>query len=307
MTIVISSSKKFTIKLILNGLRGMFMRIYTDSGSDLPKDFFEKEDVHLFPLRVLIKGNEYDDIIGISTDQVYAAIAEGELPKTSQVSLEIFLTAFEELAKSGEEGIYIAFSSGLSGTCQTAIMAKNQLLESYPNLKLAIIDTKCASFGQGLVAQEAVKLRKFEIEFDEAVQTLTNMASSMEHLFTVGDLSHLAKGGRVSKSSAIVGGLLNIKPILNMEDGKLVPLEKTRGFKKAIKRMIELMKERGGDFTNKVVGLSHSNDEELMYEVQAAIEEQLQPKAIEHTTIGAVIGAHVGRGTIGIYFTNDNK
>ena len=283
------------------------MRIFTDSGSDLPKDFFEKEDVHLFPLRVLIKDTEYDDIIGITTDQVYAAIAEGELPKTSQVSLEVFLTTFEQLAKSGEEGIYIAFSSGLSGTCQTAIMAKNQLLESYPNLKLEIIDTKCASFGQGLVVKEAVKLRKFGIDFEEAVQSLTKMAQSMEHLFTVGDLNHLAKGGRVSKSSAVVGGLLNIKPILNMDDGKLVPLEKMRGMKRAVNRMIEMMKERGGDFSNKIVGLSHSHDEELMFEVKAAIEEKLQPKAIEFTTIGAVIGAHVGRGTVGIYFTNDNK
>lgn len=281
------------------------MRIFTDSGSDLPKAFFEKEGVHLFPLRVLVKGTEYDDIIGISTDQVYAAIAEGEQPKTSQVSLEAFLTAFEDLAKSGEEGIYIAFSSELSGTCQTAIMAKNQLLESYPNLQLAIIDSKCASFGLGLVVKEAVKLQKFGIEFDEAVQTLTEMAQSMEHLFTVGDLNYLAKGGRVSKSSAFVGGLLNIKPILNMEDGKLVPLEKTRGFKKAIKRMIELMKERGGDFSNKTVGISHSNDEELMYEVKVAIEEALSPKAIEQTTIGSVIGAHVGRGTVAIFFTNN--
>lgn len=281
------------------------MRIFTDSGSDLPKAFFEKEGVHLFPLRVLVKGTEYDDIIGISTDQVYAAIAEGEQPKTSQVSLEAFLTAFEDLAKSSEEGIYIAFSSELSGTCQTAIMAKNQLLESYPNLQLAIIDSKCASFGLGLVVKEAVKLQKFGIEFDEAVQTLTEMAQSMEHLFTVGDLNYLAKGGRVSKSSAFVGGLLNIKPILNMEDGKLVPLEKTRGFKKAIKRMIELMKERGGDFSNKTVGISHSNDEELMYEVKVAIEEALSPKAIEQTTIGSVIGAHVGRGTVAIFFTNN--
>ena len=133
------------------------------------------------------------------------------------------------------------------------------------------------------------------------------MAHSMEHLFTVGDLNHLAKGGRISKSSAVVGGLLNIKPILNMDDGKLAALEKTRGLKKAINRMIELMKERGGDFTNKMVGLSHSNDEELMFEIKAAIEEQLQPKAMEYTVIGAVIGAHVGRGTVGIYFINDNK
>ena len=120
MTNVNSSLSKFNLKLNLSELRRMFMKIFTDSGSDLPKSFFEKEEAQLFPLRVLLKGKEYDDIIGISTDQVYAAIAEGELPKTSQVSLEVFLTAFEELAKSGEEGIYIAFSSELSGTRQSA-------------------------------------------------------------------------------------------------------------------------------------------------------------------------------------------
>lgn len=280
------------------------MKIFTDSASDLPKDFFDKEDVHLFPLRVLVKGVEYDDIIGISTNQVYAAIDEGEQPKTSQVSLEIFLETFEQLAQSEEEGIYLAFSSELSGTCQTAILAKNQVLENYPNLKLAIIDTKCASYGLGLVVKEAIRLNKAEIKYEEAVQQLTEMAQSMEHLFTVGDLNYLAKGGRVSKSSAFVGGLLNIKPILNVDDGKLVPIEKTRGFKKATQRMITLMKERGGDFSNKVVGISHSNDEELMLEVKAAITDALQPKAIETTTIGAVIGAHVGRGTIAIFFTN---
>ncbi|MCH7323522.1 DegV family protein [Solibacillus sp. MA9] len=280
------------------------MKIFTDSGSDLPKSYFDKEDVHLFPLRVLMKGVEYDDVIGISNDQVYAAIAEGEILKTSQVSLEIFLNAFEQLAKSGDEGIYIAFSSNLSGTCQSAFLAKNQLLETYPDLKLAIIDTKCASYGQGLVVKEAVRLNKFGVAFDDAVAQLTDMADSMEHLFTVGDLNHLAIGGRISKTSAFMGGLLNIKPILNIDDGKLVPLEKTRGFKKAIQRMIAIMKERGGDFTNKTVGISHSNDEELMHDVKVAIEEALHPKSIETTTIGSAIGAHVGRGTIAIFFTS---
>lgn len=284
----------------------MRMKIFTDSSSDLPKAFYEKEDVHLFPIRVLVKGVEYEDVIGISTDQVYAAIAEGEVLKTSQVSLEVFLNAFEQLAISGEEGIYIAFSSELSGTCHSAFLARNQLLETYPNLKLAIIDTKCASYGQGLIVKEAVRLKKFGITFEDIVTQLTDMANSMEHLFTVGDLNHLAKGGRISKSSAVMGGLLNIKPILNLENGKLVPLEKTRGFKKATQRMIAIMKERGGDFSNKIVGISHSNDEELMHEVKVAIEEALHPKAIETTTIGSAIGAHVGRGTIAIFFTNDS-
>ena len=283
------------------------MRIFTDSSCDLPKSFYTENEVHLFPLRVLINGEEYDDVFGIETSEVYAAITAGQLPKTSQVSPEVFYKQFEALAEAGEEGLYIAFSSELSGTCSTAMMVHRELLEKYPDLKLTIIDTKCASLGQGLVVKEAVAMRNLGLDYATIVAEITKKAETMQHLFTVGDLDHLAKGGRVSKASAFVGGLLNIKPILNVDNGRLVPLEKTRGMKKAIKRMIELMKERGGeDFSNKTVGISHSNDEELLHEVKVAIEENLNPRAIETTTIGAVIGAHVGSGTVGIYFNTDN-
>lgn len=281
------------------------MRIFTDSGSDLPKAFYAENDVHLFPLRVLLDGQEYDDVIGIHTDEIYAAIDAGHQPKTSQVSPEVFYKAFEKLALDGEEGIYIAFSSALSGTCQTAQMVHNELLEKYPDLKLTIIDSKCASYGLGITVRELVKRRDLGIPNEDLIQFAKEQCEAMEHLFTVGDLNYLAKGGRVSKSSAFVGGLLNIKPILNVQDGRLVPLEKARGMRKAIGRMIDLMKERGGDFTTKTVGISHSNDEDLMYEVKAAIEEKLNPRSIEVTTIGAVIGAHVGKGTIAIFFTNN--
>ena len=282
------------------------MRIFTDSSCDLPKEFYAEHNVHLFPLRVLVNGQEYDDVYGIETSEVYAAMAEGQQPKTSQVSPEVFYNQFEALAEANEEGLYIAFSSELSGTCNTAMMVQRELLEKYPDFKLTVIDTKCASLGQGLVVKEAVTLRNLGMDYNSVVEGATKKAETMQHLFTVGDLDHLAKGGRVSKTSAFVGGLLNIKPILNVEDGKLVPIEKTRGMKKAIKRMIELMKERGGDFSNKTVGISHSNDEELLHEVKAAIEETLAPREVETTTIGAVIGAHVGSGTVGIYFNTDN-
>ena len=280
------------------------MRIFTDSGSDLPKSFFMEQDVHLFPLRVLVDGQEYDDVTGIHTDEIYAAIDAGHQPKTSQVSPEVFYEAFEKLAIDGEEGLYVAFSSALSGTCQTAQMIRNDVMEKYPDLKLTIVDSKCASYGLGMTVRELARMRDLGIPNEELIKFAEEQCAAMEHLFTVGDLNYLAKGGRVSKSSAFVGGLLNIKPILNVSEGRLVPLEKTRGFKKAIARMIDIMKERGGDFTGKTVGISHSNDEELMFEVKAAIEEKLSPRAIETTTIGAVIGAHVGKGTIGIYFTN---
>ncbi|MGM9950010.1 MAG: DegV family protein [Lysinibacillus sp.] len=281
------------------------MKIFTDSGCDLPKSYYEEHQVSLFPLRVHLNGQEYDDVYGIEPSEIYKAIAAGAHPKTSQVSPEAFYKAFEEVAKNNEEAIYIAFSSALSGTCQTAMMVRNELLETYPDMKLAIIDTKCASLGHGFVVKEAVRLRDEGKSYEETVKLVTNYAHKVEHLFTVADLDYLAKGGRVSKTSAFVGGLLNIKPILNVEDGKLIPLEKIRGHKKALNRMIDIMAERGGDFSNKVVGISHSNDEQLLADVTKIIQERLHPKAIDVTVIGAVIGSHVGLGTISLFFTND--
>ncbi|QPQ37634.1 DegV family protein [Lysinibacillus sp. JNUCC-52] len=280
------------------------MKIYTDSGCDLPKSYYEENDVILLPLRVQVNNNEYDDVLSIDSKEVYDAIRQGAHPKTSQVSPELFLKHFEDLAKSGEQGIYIAFSSELSGTYSTAVMIRNQVIEQYPTLKLAIIDSKCASLGHGLIVQEAVQLRKTDTPLEEIETKVSSLASQMEHLFTVEDLDYLAKGGRVSKASAFLGGLLSIKPILNVEDGKLVPIEKSRGRKKAIARMLDIMQERGGDFSDKIVGISHSDDEAFANDVKASIQEKFAPKEVQITMIGSVIGSHVGPGTIAIFFTN---
>lgn len=282
----------------------MNMKIFADSGCDLPKEYFAENNVELFPLRVDLNNQEYNDILDIDPKVVYAAMKEGAVPKTSQVSPEAFLKQFEALAKNNEEGIYIAFSSNLSGTYNTAMMIASQVRENYPNLKLKIIDTKCASLGHGLVVQEAVRLREQGISFEEAAQKIAHTAEHMTQLFTVENLNYLAAGGRLSKSSAFIGGLLSIKPILHVEDGKLIPLEKIRGRKKAINRIIDLMAERGGDFSDKIVGISHGDDLEFANEVQALIEEKLQPKSFVITMIGSSIGAHSGPGTIAIFFTD---
>lgn len=280
------------------------MKIFTDSGCDLPKSYYEENNIELLPLRVQLNNNEYDDVISINSKEIYDAIRQGARPKTSQVSPELFLKHFENLAKNEEEGIYIAFSSELSGTYNTAVMIRNQVQEQYPSLKLAIIDSKCASLGFGLVVEEAVRLRNTGASLDEIEAKITALTPQMEHLFTVEDLDYLAKGGRVSKASAFLGGLLSIKPILNVEDGKLVPIEKSRGRKKAIARMLELMQERGDNFSEKIVGISHSDDVDFANEVKASIQERFSPKAIQVTMIGSAIGSHVGPGTIAIFFTN---
>ncbi|WP_447402703.1 DegV family protein [Lysinibacillus sp. fkY74-1] len=280
------------------------MKIFTDSGCDLPKSYYEENDVVLLPLRVQLNNKEYEDVISIDSKEVYDGIRQGSQPKTSQVSPELFLKHFEDLAKKEEEGIYIAFSSELSGTYSTAQMIRNQVLEQYPSLKLVIIDSKCASLGHGLVVEEAVRLRNLGTSFEDVATRISAFAPQMEHLFTVEDLDYLAKGGRVSKASAFLGGLLSIKPILNVEDGKLVPIEKSRGRKKALNRMLDLMQERGGSFTNKIVGISHSDDVAFANEAKASIQERFSPQSVQITMIGSAIGSHVGPGTIAIFFTN---
>ena len=280
------------------------MKIFTDSGCDLPKSYYEENDVVLLPLRVQLNNKEYEDVISIDSKEVYDGIRQGAQPKTSQVSPELFLKHFEDLAKNEEKGIYIAFSSELSGTYSTAQMIRNQVLEQYPSLKLVIIDSKCASLGHGLVVEEAVRLRNLGTSFEDVTSRISAFAPQIEHLFTVEDLDYLAKGGRVSKASAFLGGLLSIKPILNVEDGKLVPIEKSRGRKKALNRMLDLMQERGGNFTNKIVGISHSDDMAFANEAKASIQERFSPQAVQITMIGSAIGSHVGPGTIAIFFTN---
>lgn len=280
------------------------MILFTDSASDLPKEYYEQHNVVFFPLRVHLNGQEYPDVIGIDPKTVYDEMRKGAAPKTSQVSPNEFYSTFEQYAKNGEEAIYISFSSQLSGTYNTAVMIAEQLREKYPDFKLTIIDTKCASLGQGLVVKKAVEWRDAGVPFGELAEKVENYAKHMQHIFTVENLEYLARGGRISKSSAFIGGLLSIKPILHVEDGKLIPIEKVRGRKKALARMVELMAERGGDFSNKIVGISHGDDWQTVEDVKKLIEEKLHPKGFDVTIIGSVIGSHSGPGTLAIFFTD---
>lgn len=280
------------------------MKIFADSACDLPINFFEENDVTLMPLHVLIDGAEYEDIVEIDARETYKAIRNGGHPKTSQVSPELFIHHFEELAASAQEGIYIAFSSELSGTYGTSVMIRDQVREQYPALNLVIIDSKCASLGYGLLVKEAVKLREAGETLASIEEKIRFMAEHMEHLFTVEDLDYMARGGRVSKASAFFGGLLNIKPLLHVENGKLVPIEKHRGRKKVLRRIVELMVERGDQINKQTIAISHGDDEQVAQELKSLVEQQFNPQAIEIHMIGSVIGAHAGPGTVSVFFLN---
>lgn len=280
------------------------MKIFADSASDLPKSFFEEQQVSLIPLSVVIDQKEYRDIIDISALEVYNAIREGKQPTTSQASPELFMKEWTALAESGQDGLYVAFSSELSGTYNTAVMIRDQVKEKYPDFNLIIIDSKCASLGYGLVVKEAVRFRDEGDDLTTIEHKVRFIAEHMEHLFTVEDLDYMARGGRVSKASAFIGGLLNIKPLLHVEDGKLVPIEKHRGRKKVINRMLTLMEERGDNIHEQHIAINHSDDEAIALTLKEAVQERFNPKSIDIQMIGSTVGAHVGPGTFSVYFLN---
>ncbi len=286
----------------------MTIRIIADSASDLPKEFFTNEKVDLIPLKVLFGETEYEDMVTIDSSKVYDAMREGEVIKTSQASPVFMKELFTEVARKQETAIYVAFSSELSGTYQTAVLMQKEVLEEYPELDLTIIDSKCASLGYGLVVKRAAELAVGGSSKEELLASVEYDISHMEHVFTVDNLDYLARGGRVSKASAFVGGLLNIKPLLHMEDGKLIPLEKIRGRKKVLRRMVDVMRARNGfDTVEQRIGISHGDDLATAQALKEMIEESSDCSNYTITSIGSAVGAHAGPGTIALFFLNGKK
>ncbi|SFD37841.1 EDD domain protein, DegV family [Lentibacillus persicus] len=284
----------------------MNIKILADSASDLSENHYKSYDIEMVPLTVHMDDEEYKDAIDIKPKTVYDAMREGKSPKTSQASPESFKTIFTSYAESKQPLVYLAFSSELSGTYQTAKMMEQEIKETYPDAELHVIDTKCASIGYGLTVLRAAQLANDGAGVEKIIETATYHAKHMEHIFTVDDLEYLYRGGRVSKTAAFVGSFLKIKPILHVEDGKLIPLEKIRGTKKLHSRMLEIMEERGKDFSNQTIGISHGDDYDTAKKLADAIEAKFNPDDILIEMVGATIGAHAGPGTIAIFFLNND-
>ncbi|HLV10524.1 MAG TPA: DegV family protein [Halanaerobiales bacterium] len=285
----------------------MSVKIIADSACDLPREIIEEYDVKALPLRVTIDDQEFKEWEEIKPIEVYDGMREGKVYKTAQVPLIEFQELFTSYAQEKQSCFYIAFSSELSGTYQAAVMAKNQVSEEYPEAEIEILDGKCASLGYGLVVYYAVMMAAEGMGMKEIIEKTEFNARHMEHIFTVDNLDYLYRGGRLSKSAAFVGGILNIKPILDVEDGKLIPIEKKKGRKRVLKRIIELMEERGVDLENQLIGISHSDDEEGALKLKEMIKERFGAKEFMIHTIGGVIGAHVGPGTLALFFLNQRE
>lgn len=280
-----------------------------DSGSDLSVSYAQNNHLHVFPLTCRFNNQEMIDDLGASYSHkdFYNTIREGALPTTSQVNVFTFKQQFALWAKEGLPVLYIALSSGLSGTYNSAMIAREQVLEDYPKAKIAIIDSLCASGGVGLLIHMTLQLLKQGHTFEQAVIYAENLKHHIVHVFTVDDLHHLERGGRVSYASAFVGTLLQIKPVLYINDeGKLIPYQKCRGRKKALHALCEHLGHMISD-KNAPVIITHSDALDEAHALAHTLESQYGISEIMLYNIGVVIGSHTGPGTIALFFLGEHK
>lgn len=280
------------------------IKIIVDSSSDLPQELMDEYDIKLIPQRIHLGDKEYFDKITISSDDVYKAMGNGIIPKTSLPRPIDVLTLFKQYCLKGNDFIYIVLSSKLSGTYQLAMFLLQEVQEQYCGIKMKVIDSKSSSTAAGLIALQAAKLSRSGQAFDIIVEQIYELANHVEHIFMVSDLSWLIRGGRIDRTKGMVGSILNIKPILNVEDGAVKLLEKVRGRKKALLAIVDIMEERIRDFPDQTIGISHAGDLDMAYELRDIIINRLGNKDIIINKIGAALVSHLGIGGVGVFFFN---
>ena len=276
------------------------IRLYADNACDLDTDFLEQLQVKMFYMPVTIKDKTYRDRLSINPPEFYRLIAEpGVVPMTAQITPAEFQEEFERvMAEGDDEIIYIAFSSGLSGTYQSACVARDVV----DPRRITVIDSRSASVGYGLTVIKAAHDIAAGKGKDEVIAGIKDNIARIQHIFIVGNFDMLKRGGRISAASAALGNLLNIKLIAHFVEGNIHPLEKSHGLKKAKKRMLEIMEERGCRLSEQLIGINHSNDLEGALDIKQLIQEKFGCQEFVISEIGAAIGSHVGAGTYSVFF-----
>lgn len=282
--------------------------IITDSASDVSEALKKEYDLHVIPTPVTIEGVDYFDEETIFPDQFYQIQAEGKDIKTYHISQFMFEEHFRPYAERGDEVLYICFSTGIAGTFQAATLAYNEVLEEYPDFKLTIIDSKCASVGYGLVVERILRMQRNGAPKELIIEAAQFFCDHMEHAVTVQQLDYLFKGGRLSKTSFLAGTVLDIKPIIIVdEQGSLKAVEKVRGWKKAQKRILDMVGEKGKNLENQRIGVCYGTDEAAFSFLKEQLQERYHVKEILEEQVGCAIGAHTGPGILGIVFLNQTN
>ena len=280
----------------------------TDSTVDMPLSYFAENDIQFIRLKFTIDGNTYSDGDPQMSGKVfYDLVRSGKTSTTTQVNIEEFRDFFKEALEKGKDVLHLCFSSGLSGTCNSAMIAAKELSEEYPDRKIIVVDSLCGSMGQGLLLDYAVGLRDEGKSAEEVRVWLEENKLKLVHYFTVDDLEHLQRGGRISKLTAVFGGLLNVKPILHVDDdGKLVSVGKVRGRKQSLNELVNMV-EKLQDGPQKKVFISHGDCQEEADYVASEVKRRLGVEVVMTNCIGPVIGGHSGPGTMAIFFMGTKR
>ena len=282
--------------------------IITDSASDIPVSIIKEYDLHVMPTPVTIEGKDYFDGETIFPDQFYEIQASGKEIKTYHINQYMFHEHFVPFAQRGDEVLYICFSTGIAGTYNAAKLAYEEVLEDYPDFQLTIIDSKCASVGYGLVVEHLLRMQRNGAPKDLLIEAAHFFCEHMEHAVTVVELDYLFKGGRLSRTSFLAGTVLDIKPIIIVDDnGSLKAVEKVRGWKKAQKRILDMVGEKGKNLEDQVIGVCYGMDREAYEYLIQELCERYHVKGILEARVGCAIGAHTGPGILGIVFLNDTR
>ncbi|MGB8450962.1 MAG: DegV family protein [Anaerocolumna sp.] len=280
--------------------------IVTESTADISQDMVNELGIKVMPMAFELNGRSYmhcSDTREMDIHEFYQHLRKGEKAVTSLINTEAFLEFFEAILKEGSDILYIAFSSGLSGTYNSSQLAREELLEQYKDSKIICIDSKAASAGEGLLVYSAVKKKEEGLNIDELSNWLEQNIHKLCHWFTVDDLNHLKRGGRVSAFSAGIGTALNVKPILHVDDeGHLMTREKVRGRKKSLYALLDHMIDTFTPANNPAVFIGHGDSLEDAEFLAQLIRDKFAVKDIIINPIGPVIGTHSGPGTIALFF-----
>ncbi len=286
----------------------MSYQIITDSCCDFTKEMYEKLGLAVVPLMVNFRGQTFPDRNDESLKDMYAGLRAGEVATTSAANPGQWQELMEPYLQKGEDLLVLAFSSGLSITYQSASMAADELRTMYPDRTISVVDSLCASLGEGLLAYYACKKRDEGMPLRELTQWLLDNRLHLCHWFTVDDLMYLKRGGRVSAATAIVGTMLSIKPVLHVDnEGHLINVGKARGRKASIQAMAKKVAELGAGFDNSTMFISHGDCQEDAEYLAGLLKEQYGAKEVYINYVGAVIGSHSGPGTLALFFMGEHR
>lgn len=277
-------------------------RIIIDSTCDVPEDLRERFGILVLPLSVVIDGRTYRDGVEIRLDDVYGAMREGKVPGTAQIRADDARELFSSVCEAGDDLIYLSFSAEMSGTFDLASLVRDELRETYPSRRMEVVDSRGGSIGTGLIALQLGLMNEQGVSFDTLLSRCLWMTQHVKYAFTIDDLKWALQGGRLTvRTVASIGGLLKIKPVLDVKGGKLHLSKIVHGTKQSLGAVVDMAVRSLGSFDNQIIGVAYADDRKKAEEVKRLLREAVPACTVLCQRIGAVLGTHLGIGGVGVF------